>query len=99
MCSSDLAKAGVEDALRKQGAVEGCPVTIGFITFEWEPMTGGDPTLAGRGQDARLLGTSRPSAAERKRASQARRGLIDEYDFGQDNEITRESANKDRWQG
>lgn len=62
-------------------------------------MTAGDPTLAGRGQDARLLGTSRASASERKRASQARRGLIDEFDFGQDEEITRESANKDRWQG
>ena len=97
--SDRLAKAGVEDALRKQGAVEGCPVSIGYITFEWEPMTAGDPTLAGRGQDARLLGTSRASASERKRASQARRGLIDEFDFGQDEEITRESANKDRWQG
>ncbi|MDY3126646.1 MAG: GTPase ObgE [Corynebacterium sp.] len=94
-----LAKAGVEDALRKQGAVEGCLVTIGGITFEWEPMTGGDPTLAGRGFDARLQGTNRASAAERKRASQARRGLIDEYDYGQDEQVTRESANRDRWQG
>lgn len=94
-----LAKAGVEDALRKQGAVEGCSVTIGDIAFEWEPMTGGDPTMAGRGQDARLLGTDRVSAAERKRASQARRGLIDEYDFGDEQEVTRESANRDRWQG
>ena len=93
-----LAKAGVEDELRKQGAAEGCPVTIGDITFEWEPMTGGDPTLAGRGQDARLLGGNRISAAERKRASQARRGLVDEFDFGTD-EISRESANRDRWQG
>ena len=66
-----LAKAGVEDELRAQGAVEGCPVTIGGITFEWEPMTGGDPTMASRGEDARLKGTSRVSAAERKRASQA----------------------------
>lgn len=94
-----LAKAGVEEELRKMGAVEGCPVTIGEITFEWEPMTGGDPTLAGRGQDARLLGTNRASAAERKRASQARRGLIDEFDYGQDEVVTRESANRDRWQG
>ncbi|MGV0326799.1 GTPase ObgE [Corynebacterium confusum] len=94
-----LAKAGVEDQLRKAGAVEGAPVTIGGITFEWEPMTAGDPTLAGRGHDARLQGTSRVSAAERKRASQARRGLIDEYDYGQDEEVTREGANRDRWQG
>ncbi|KXB52685.1 GTPase ObgE [Corynebacterium sp. DNF00584] len=94
-----LAKAGVEDELRDQGAVEGCPVTIGGITFEWEPMTGGKATNAGRGFDGRLLGTDRVSAAERKRASQARRGLIDEYDFGNDAEVTREQANKDRWQG
>ena len=94
-----LAKAGVEDELREQGAVEGCPVTIGGITFEWEPMTGGDPTMASRGEDARLKGTGRVSAAERKRASQARRGLIDEYDYGTDEEVTREGANRDRWQG
>ena len=94
-----LAKAGVEDELRDHGAVEGCPVTIGGITFEWEPMTGGKATNAGRGFDGRLLGTDRVSAAERKRASQARRGLIDEYDFGTDEEVTREGANKDRWQG
>ncbi|QPK78651.1 GTPase ObgE [Corynebacterium lizhenjunii] len=94
-----LAKAGVEDELRKLGAVEGCPVTIGDITFEWEPMTGGEATHAGRGQDGRLLGGNRVSAAERKRASQARRGLVDEYDFGDEAELTREQANRDRWQG
>lgn len=94
-----LAKAGVEDQLRRQGAQEGCPVTIGDITFEWEPMTAGDPTLAGRGNDARLLGSDRVSAAERKRASQARRGLVDEFDFGQDEDVSREGANKERWQG
>ena len=94
-----LAKAGVEDELHKQGAVEGCPVTIGGITFEWEPMTGGDPTMASRGEDARLKGTNRVSAAERKRASQARRGLVDEFDYGDEEEVTREGANRDRWQG
>ena len=94
-----LAKAGVEDELFKQGAIEGCTVTIGDISFEWEPMTGGRATDAGRGFDGRLMGTTRTSAAERKRASQARRGLIDEYDFGDGDEVTRESANRDRWQG
>ncbi len=94
-----LAKAGVEDELFKQGAIEGCQVTIGDFVFEWEPMSGGRATDAGRGFDGRLLGTARSSAAERKRASQARRGLIDEYDFGDEPEITRESANRDRWQG
>jgi len=92
--SDRLNKAGVEDILRKAGAHEGDTVTIGEISFDWEPTIGGDPTLAGRGQDARLGGTDRTSAAERKRASQARRGLIDEYDYG-----TGEEADRERWQG
>ena len=92
--SDRLNKAGVEDMLRKAGAHEGDTVTIGEISFDWEPTIGGDPTLAGRGQDARLAGTDRTSAAERKRASQARRGLIDEYDYG-----TGEEADRERWQG
>lgn len=92
--SDRLEKAGVEDALRKIGAREGDVVTIGEVSFDWEPSRGGDPTLAGRGQDARLGGTDRASAAERKRASQARRGLIDEFDYG-----AGESAERERWQG
>ena len=92
--SDRLNKAGVEDMLRKAGAHEGDTVTIGEISFDWEPSIGGDPTLAGRGQDARLSGTDRISAAERKRASQARRGLIDEYDYG-----AGEEADRERWQG
>ncbi|WP_301925010.1 GTPase ObgE [Corynebacterium glaucum] len=92
--SDRLEKAGVEDALRKIGAREGDVVTIGEVSFDWEPSRGGDPTLAGRGQDARLGGTDRASASERKRASQARRGLIDEYDYGTD-----EVADTERWQG
>ncbi|AHI23352.1 GTPase ObgE [Corynebacterium vitaeruminis] len=96
-----LNRLGVEEALYKAGAKAGCTVSIGPISFEWEPMTaaGVDPTLTGRGQDIRLSHTTRRSAQERKRASQVRRGLIDEFDFGDDQEITRESANKDRWQG
>lgn len=89
-----LAALGVEEALFKAGASEGATVTIGEISFEWQPMTGGDPTMAGRGFDARLQGTERASAAERKRASQARRGLIDEYDYGDGAE-----ADRERWQG
>lgn len=91
-----LARAGVEDELFRQGAVEGCPVTIGEITFEWEPMIGGDPTLAGRGRDARLETTNRATAAERKRASQARRGLIDELVYG---DVEEEQSDRERWQG
>ena len=96
--SDRLNKAGVEDELRKIGANEGDTVTIGEISFDWEPSIGGDPTKAGRGQDARLGGTDRMSAAERKRASQARRGLIDEYDYG-DDLLDRQEADRERWQG
>ena len=91
-----LNRLGVEDALHKLGAVPGCAVTIGPVTFEWEPMTaaGSNPILTGRGTDIRLSATNRTSAAERKRASQARRGLIDELDFG-DGQV----ADRERWQG
>ena len=92
--SDRLEKAGVEDELRRIGAKEGDTVTIGEISFDWEPMRGGDPTLAGRGGDARLYDTNRVSAAERKRASQARRGLIDEFDYGDG-----EEAERKRWEG
>lgn len=94
--SDRLAKIGVEDALYKKGASEGVEVTIGGITFEWEPLTGAgvDPTAYRRGSDARLDFTDRTTAAERKRASQARRGLIDEYDYGDG-----EEAETKRWEG
>ncbi|MHA2789558.1 GTPase ObgE [Corynebacterium sp. S7] len=92
--SDRLNKAGVEDQLRKLGAKEGATVSIGEISFDWEPSLAGDPTLAGRGHDARMHHTKRASPEERKRASQARRGLIDEYDYGDGREAERE-----RWQG
>ena len=34
-----LDRLGVEDALAAAGAVPGCPVTIGDVTFDWEPST------------------------------------------------------------
>ncbi|AEX77186.1 GTPase ObgE [Corynebacterium diphtheriae] len=96
-----LARMGVEDALWKKGARAGCTVTIGEVSFEWEPTTaaGVEVQMSGRGTDMRLERNTRVSAQERKRASQVRRGLIDEYDFGDDQKVTRESANRDRWQG
>lgn len=88
-----LAKLGVEDALAKAGATPGCPVTIGDITFEWHPLTAAgaeDFVPSGRGTDSRLETTDRVSAEQRKRASQARRGLIDEMDFGDGAQADRE---------
>jgi GTPase len=70
-----LARLGVEEALGKAGAVPGCPVTIGDVTFDWEPSTpaGIASVLTGRGTDARLERNERIAADERKAARAARR--------------------------
>ncbi len=70
-----LARLGVEDELLRLGATPGCAVTIGEMTFDWEPQTpaGVDVPLSGRGTDARLDQTERTSAAERKAARRERR--------------------------
>ncbi len=70
-----LARLGVEDALLKQGAKPGCAVTIGDVTFDWEPQTlaGVDTQMSGRGTDLRLEQTDRIGAAERKVARRERR--------------------------
>ena len=51
-----LARLGVEDELLRLGAQSGCAVTIGEMTFDWEPQTpaGSTVTMTGRGTDARL---------------------------------------------
>ncbi|MBS7546663.1 GTPase ObgE [Dietzia massiliensis] len=74
-----LARIGVEDALIKAGAEEGCTVTIGDVSFEWEPQTpaGVDLMRTGRGTDIRLESDERVGAAERKYRKRVRRGLID----------------------
>jgi GTP-binding protein len=70
-----LNRLGVEDELLKLGAKPGCAVTIGDMTFDWEPQTpaGVDVPMSGRGTDARLEQTSRVGADERKRARKQRR--------------------------
>jgi GTPase len=70
-----LARLGVEQELGKRGAKPGCPVTIGDVTFDWEPSTpaGIDVELYERGHDPRLDRTDRVGAAERKAAKRARR--------------------------
>ena len=70
-----LARLGVEEELARAGAVPGCPVTIGDVTFDWEPSTpaGVAMTMSGRGTDARLDGTDRIGATERKRNRASRR--------------------------
>ncbi|HEX5497386.1 MAG TPA: GTPase ObgE [Mycobacteriales bacterium] len=71
-----LARLGVEDALARAGAEPGTEVTIGDVTFDWEP-TGAAPdrVVPGpRGTDPRLAGEHRTRAAERLAARRARRG-------------------------
>ncbi|WP_226350853.1 GTPase ObgE [Pseudonocardia sp. ICBG601] len=78
-----LARLGVEEALAKAGAVPGCPVTIGQVTFDWEPSTpaGVAALLTGRGTDIRLEGNERVGAAERKRARVARRAHLSDAEL------------------
>ncbi|WP_127783486.1 GTPase ObgE [Rhodococcus sp. X156] len=72
-----LARLGVEDKLAKMGAVPGSSVTIGDVTFDWEPSTpaGIAMTRTGRGTDIRIDADERIGAAERKVAHRVRRGL------------------------
>jgi GTP-binding protein len=70
-----LARLGVEEALAGLGAQPGCPVTIGDVTFDWEPSTpaGIAVLMHQRGSDPRLEQNLRVGAAERKAAKRARR--------------------------
>jgi GTP-binding protein len=70
-----LARLGVEDELLRLGAQPGCAVTIGEMTFDWEPQvpTGDQITRTGRGTDARLERDDRVGADERKAARRQRR--------------------------
>src|ERR671914_2891057 len=79
-----LTRLGVEDALAEAGAEPGCPVTIGDVTFDWEPSTpsGAAVLLSGRGTDRRLEQNSRVTAAQRKMArADPRRHRTDEELF------------------
>ncbi len=69
-----LARLGVEDELLKLGAEPGCAVTIGDMTFDWEPQTpaGVDVTPSGRGTDARLE-QNRPGRRRRTQSGARKR--------------------------
>ncbi len=90
-----LARLGVEEALAEAGARPGAPVTIGDVTFDWEPTTpaGVAILMSGRGTDRRLEQDTRVRAAERKAARNERRRdrsheelltELDEAPFGDD---------------
>jgi len=67
-----LDKLGVEKALGEAGARSGAEVTIGDVTFDWEP-TGRDLVLGPRGSDLRIEDTGRLSRAERDMVYASRR--------------------------
>jgi GTPase len=77
-----LARLGVERQLAALGAQRGAAVTIGDVTFDFEPSAGFDeeafqPTR--RGADLRMeTGPRRTSAAERLAAKRARHRHVDE---------------------
>jgi GTP-binding protein len=76
-----LKRLGVEDELARQGAERGAAVTIGDVTFDFEPSAGIDedayaPTR--RGADERLEAATRTSAHERLAAKRARRAHEDD---------------------
>jgi len=75
-----LARLGVEDQLVRLGARPGCAVTIGDVTFDWEPQTpsGIDALMTRRGADLRLENNDRIGADERKAARKQRRAADNE---------------------
>jgi GTP-binding protein len=80
-----LNRLGVEEQLARMGAEPGCPVTIGGITFDWQPSTPGVVThLSGRGTDIRLEDHSRVSAAQRKAARRIRRDGVPDSELDDD---------------
>jgi GTP-binding protein len=75
-----LNRLGVEEGLAKAGAVPGDAITVGDVTFDWEPtLPAGTLTveetagLGGRGTDVRLETNTRPRAEDRLAAKKARR--------------------------
>ncbi len=71
-----LARLGVEKALADAGGVPGAAVTVGDVSFEWEPTTSaGDVELTPslRGTDIRLEDDHRVRADVRREAKRARR--------------------------
>jgi GTP-binding protein len=80
-----LNRLGVEAELSKQGAERGAAVTIGGVTFDFEPTGGVDedaylPTR--RGYDQRVDAPTRTRAHERLAAKRSRKRSTDDEDEG-----------------
>ncbi len=68
-----LAKLGVEKALAAAGATPGAEVTIGDVSFDWQPTELEQFSSGMRGQDARFEDRSRMGAEERRLQKDLRR--------------------------
>jgi GTP-binding protein len=68
-----LARLGVEKALAAAGAQPGDNVTIGDVSFDWQPTELEQFSSGMRGQDARLEDRSRTGADERRLQKDLRR--------------------------
>ncbi|MCW2570591.1 MAG: obg [Frankiales bacterium] len=68
-----LARLGVEKALAAAGATPGCEVTIGEVSFDWEPTEMEEFASGMRGQDVRFENDDRVGAAERRLQKDLRR--------------------------
>ncbi|HSV65588.1 MAG TPA: GTPase ObgE [Mycobacteriales bacterium] len=77
-----LARLGVEQALAAAGAEPGAEVTIGSVSFDWEPTGAGEEeaefSSGVRGTDARLERRTRGRPADRLAARKARRASADD---------------------
>ena len=62
-----LAKLGVEAQLAKLGAQTGAEVTIGEVTFDWEPTLAdaAEAIIGPRGTDGRVAGDTRKTREQR----------------------------------
>jgi GTPase len=78
-----LARIGVEAELSRLGAEPGAAVTIGEVTFDFEPTAGIDESVytpTRRGSDERLENITRPNPAQRLAAKKARRSRPDDLE-------------------
>ncbi len=84
-----LARLGVEEALAQAGATPGSHVTIGDVTFDWEPTTpaGVAVLMSGRGTDRRLEQSDRVSADVRKAARIDRRRHVTDAELSAEREL------------
>jgi GTP-binding protein len=70
-----LARLGVEKALAEAGAQPGADVTVGDVSFDWEPtaLAGVEVHFGHRGTDPRFETTTRVGAHARRESKNARR--------------------------